>query len=191
MLHKLSFIASIGTTALLLTGCASHTVVNPSFTVPKTGKTGAFAVSVVCKATPHSTASKVFGLEPFDSSATLQYDQTKADFWHSQGGTLEVRCDGKPHHYLEHTTAGSYHIDAFIISNSTVDLNLKFSIIPNKVTYIGRVMIDARSVTQNGGSEYVTFIIYDKSKSDLNYFRHYFRKIPTRDYRIHLMSSSK
>ena len=191
MLRKLTPMVAFSAAALLLTGCASHAVIDPSFTVPKTGKTAVVAVSVVCKTTRHSTASKVFGLEPFDSSGSLQYDQTNAGFWRNQDGMLDVLCDSKPHRYLEHINAGKYHFDEFNVSNGTADLNIKFSVTPNKVTYIGRIIIDARAVTKDFGDDLVTFAITNHAKSDLAYFRHHFKNIPAKAYRVHLARNMK
>lgn len=191
MFHKITPVLTLSAAAALLSGCVSHAVVNPNFSMPKTGKSAVMALSVVCKTTRHSTASEVFGLEPFDSTANFKYKQTNASYWTEQEGKINLRCDGRTHHYLEHVKAGNYRFDEFNLSNGTVDPKIRFSLPADKVTYIGRITVDARAVTQDGGSDYVTFIISNHARSDLAYFKHHFKNITAREYRVQLAHNAK
>lgn len=184
-------LATISATSLLLVGCASHQVVSSDFSLPKNSQSAAIAMSVVCKTTKHSTASKVFGFEPFDSSARLQYDLVHSNIWHSNEGLMDITCDGKPHHYLLHIKSGLYHFNQFDISNGSADLNIQFKAVPDQVTYVGRLDIDARSVTTDFGGNLVDFTIYNRAKTDLAYFKRHFTKLPSSDYHIRLARNVK
>jgi len=171
--------------ALTLAGCASTVnSVAPNYIMPHQSKNGLMALAYVCRGHKNNALEKALAFGNQYPLGSLTYGSVAGGFGNSDD--IAITCDNKVRYYLSSMPAGKYTFSNLSIGDGdTGGMNINFSIQPQKVTYIGRLVIDAAAATTSfGGKEEVSYQISPSSAVDLAYFKKTYKNIPSRYYRV-------
>lgn len=176
MLKEICRVSTVISAFSLLAACAVPPAsVDQNASIPTTGNDGLVAFSVVCQS--HHN----------DSSGVLQVDETSAGALHDVTKMIPVTCDNQPHYEVLILPVGNYKIDYFNIGSGSANMDITFSNAANHVTYVGRMLIDARGPTTSfGGSDSVYKSITNEQAGDLAYFESSYQNIPADRYIVKL-----
>ena len=163
-----------------LSGCVKLHSVGTDFTFSKGTHNGLAAAAIACRVNNGSDVTQV----------PASFSIAKQGAWGTSGLFFKTVCDRNLNYVVGNMPPGKYVLRKFNVEGRAENAGIYFKVYPGKMSYIGRIYVDASSSMRHpsmvAGEVPIKYYIVDQRARDVSYLQNQYKNISKEDFRTGL-----